>query len=358
MKTLSIYVVAISFVVVSSLSQVAFGYNPTLEDQFGSATTTKLAHDGSILILNQTSEKWIYKSGDNITIIPKVINIGNKTANLYYPEPSFFLEIKSQDGNLVWPQSAIVAYIPEYGGMKALKPGEQYGVKPWTTPTGPAYDPSPIVLSVPGNYTAVSMLSFKFDPNSNDPHSNVYLWSKPVQITILSEKYMQNEASPSIGKIESLTEPNQFAQDSDIPHKIINGTGTLKVHNYMFTANIYSKTSGIFEVQIPRNFPYYDGENGPSDTETYVIIENGMQLTPSTYAKTISDCFFTYSIPFHLNSTITILSTDTLYLMTPIHGDKVPGYCMPETTIPEFPFSQIMLVFGIISAITIYRNGK
>lgn len=180
-------IIVISFVLIFALSQTTFGYNPTLEDQLGNSSTTKLVHDGSLLILNQTSEKWTYKSGENITIIPEIINIGNKTVNLYYLEPSLFLEIKNQDGNLVWPQSATVGYIPEFSGMKVLKPGEKYGVKPWTTPTGPAYDPSPIVISVPGNYTAISVASFKFDPKPNDPNSDVYLWSRPLQITVLPE---------------------------------------------------------------------------------------------------------------------------------------------------------------------------
>ena len=121
-------------------------------------------------------------------IIPKIMNIGNKTVNIRYPEPAFFLEIKNQNGDVIYPQSAIVAYIPEFGGVKALKPGEQFGVKPWTTPTAPMYDPSPIVISTPGNYTAISVVSFKFDSKTGSPDSYEYLWSKPTQITILPEK--------------------------------------------------------------------------------------------------------------------------------------------------------------------------
>lgn len=172
-------------------SQVVLGYNqqgPKLEDQLGNSSITKLVHDNSTLILNQTSEKWIYKSGEDITITPEVINMGNKTVNMYYLEPAFFLEIKNRDGIVVWPQSTTVAYIPEYAGVKALKPGEHFGVKPWTTPTGPMYDPFPIILTAPENYTALSVVSFKFEPKPDGSDSYVSLWSKPVQITILPEK--------------------------------------------------------------------------------------------------------------------------------------------------------------------------
>ncbi len=128
----------------------------------------------------------------------------------------------------------------------------------------------------------------------------------------------------------SPTNSDNSTHNFNIQYRIFNGTGIFQVHGYTFTANTYSKTNGMFEIQIPRDFPYYNGKNGPTSAETYVVIENGGHLTPNEYAKTTSDCFFTYSVPFHMNSTIAILSTDTLSLMTPIYGDKVPDSCMSE----------------------------
>ena len=155
--------------------------------------------------------------------------------------------------------------------------------------------------------------------------------------------------------IGSITDPIQAVHNFNIQYRIFNGTGTFQVHDYAFTVNTYSKTDGIFEIKIPRNFPYYNGKDGPSNVETYVVVENGGQLTPREYAKTTSDCFFAYSIPFHMNSTITILSTDELSLMTPIYGDTVPDYCMSETMIPEFPNALPILVISIVSVILFYR---
>lgn len=155
------------------------------------------------------------------------------------------------------------------------------------------------------------------------------------------------------------TDPTQTTYDFNIPYRIINGTGTFQVHDYAFTANIYSKTNGLFEINIPRNFPYYTGKAGPSIYEKYIVIENGVNITSSKYTKT-NDCFFVYSIPFHMNSTIEIVSTNTLSLVTPIYGDKVSPYCMSETIhavpkIPEFPYTIPILAASITSLIAFYR---
>jgi hypothetical protein len=154
---------------------------------------------------------------------------------------------------------------------------------------------------------------------------------------------------------EPLSDPAQPALNFIIQYRILNGTGTLQAQDYVFTSNIHSKINGIFEIKIPRNFPYYNGKDGPSIKETYIITENGGQLTPNEYIKTTSDCFFTYSVPFYTNSTIAVLSMDTLLVMTPIYGDKVPVYCMTETMIPEFPFAIPILLIGIISLIILYK---
>jgi hypothetical protein len=141
----------------------------------------------------------------------------------------------------------------------------------------------------------------------------------------------------------------------NIQYRIFNGTGILQVPSYAFVTDIYSKTNGIFEIQIPRNFPYYNGKDGPSEREKYIVIENGYNLTSSEYAKTTSDCFFIYSIPFNMNSTITIESTDTLFLVTPLYGDKVPDYCMSKTMVPEFPFAIPVFLVSIASLIVLYQ---
>lgn len=79
----------------------------------------------------------------------------------------------------------------------------------------------------------------------------------------------------------SPSNPTGINQTFHIQYRIFNGTGTFQVRDYMFTVNTYSKTNGMFEMQIPRNFPYYNGKDGPSSAETYVVVENGWRLTPN-----------------------------------------------------------------------------
>lgn len=190
MKTLHLAIIIFLFVLASVLSQNVFSsqkcspnghihygpsrqsilcylasspYNPTLEDQFGNSTKTVISHNGSILVLNQTTKKLVYKGGEEITIIPELINIGNKSADITYWDPMFVLEIKNQTNNVIWPKSTLVGYIPEFGGSKTLKPGEHFGVRPWTSTHVPANDPFPIFVYEPGNYTVISVATFSVD---------------------------------------------------------------------------------------------------------------------------------------------------------------------------------------------------
>lgn len=163
-------------------------YNPTLEDQLGNSTKIKLAYDGSLLILNQTTSKLVYKSGENITIIPELINTGNKTVDIAYLEPEFFLEIKNQTGYVVWPQHTVIGWIPEFSGIKTLKPGEHFGAQPWGVTLGQDYFPHAIKLLVPGNYTATSVGLFTFDTTHSVTADKLEpVWSKPIQITVIPE---------------------------------------------------------------------------------------------------------------------------------------------------------------------------
>lgn len=184
-------------------SPIVFGYtkyNPTLEDQLGNSTKTKLVHDGAILILNQTIQKLVYKVGENITISTELINIGNKAVDIAYGEPWVALEIKNQNGDEIWPNSGIASY-PEFQGKKTLKPGEHISEQPWGLTSAPNIFPNTIRLSSPGNFTAISVAIFRFTTPLENSDSVVPLWSKPLQITILPEEYIQNETNSSMVKI-------------------------------------------------------------------------------------------------------------------------------------------------------------
>lgn len=154
--------------------------------------------------------------------------------------------------------------------------------------------------------------------------------------------------------------PTEPVQTFNIQYRIFNGTiDTFKVYDHYFIIDTHSKNNGLFEIKIPRNYPYYNGKDGPSSKETYLVIENSALVPGSDYVKTVSDCFFTFSIPLYTNSTITIMSTDSKALMTPIYGDKVPNYCISQTmVIPEFPLAIPVLLIGIVTGIAFYRIRK
>lgn len=226
MKTLLYSIIILSFVLTFVLTQTAFGYNPTLEDQLGNSSTTKLVHDGSILILNQTTQKLAYEMGENITINTELVNLGNKTVAINYCEPWVVLEIKNQTGDEVWPNTQL-ACIPEFGGTKILQPGEHLNEQPWGFTMQPNVFPSP-KLSLPGNYTAVSVAVFRFDTHTKNLGSVETLWSKPIQITILPVEQMDNPTNslrtnqdPELGiSIENETANQTYLQEQlDLGHR-------------------------------------------------------------------------------------------------------------------------------------------
>lgn len=151
--------------------------------------------------------------------------------------------------------------------------------------------------------------------------------------------------------------PANPLQTFNIQYRIFNGTvDTFKMHDQYFIIDTHSKNNSLFEIKIPRNYPYYNGKDGPSSQETYLVMKNSALVPESDYIKTVSDCFFTYSIPLYTNSTVTIMSTDSEYLLTPIYGDQIPNYCMSQTmVIPEFPFVIPILIVSITSLIIFYR---
>jgi len=182
-------------------------YNPTLEEQFGNPTQTKLVHDGAILILNQTTQKLAYKMGENITIIPELINTGNKTVTVGYCEPLVAFEIKNQAGDEVWPKSQL-GCVPELTGKKTLQPGEHLSVQPWGLTAPDTF--SPPRLSIPGNYTVVSVALFTFGTNTNRLDSIEPLWSKPLQITVL----------PELSSVTTLVTGNQTTNQSSLQEQL------------------------------------------------------------------------------------------------------------------------------------------
>lgn len=194
MKTLYLSILAGLGIVVIGMIVVFFQpHIPTFEEQWGNPTQTWLAHNGAILILNQTSNKPEYKTGENITISTELINLGNKNVDIGYWPPLVVLEIKNQDGAVVWPKITRIGILQEFYGIETIKPGEHLSEKPWGNGnlTHMSYEMSLPQLHVPGKYTVVSMALFTFNMTTNSQGHReptgltTQLWSKPIRITIL-----------------------------------------------------------------------------------------------------------------------------------------------------------------------------
>ena len=195
MKTLHLSILVGLGIAVIGIVLVFFQpHNPTFEERLGNPTQTWLAHDGAILILNQTSAKPEYKVGENITISTELVNLGHKSVDIGYWPPLVVLEIKDQKGVLVWPENTNLGIIEEIYGVETIMPGEHLSAKPWGNGnfTHMPYEMHLPQSHVPGKYTVVSMALFTFNMTTDsrghrEPTGlTTQLWSKPVQITILS----------------------------------------------------------------------------------------------------------------------------------------------------------------------------
>ena len=195
MKTLHLSIIILTVIIILVLATTVFfqPHNPTFEERLGNPTQTWLAHNGTILILNQTSDKPVYKVGENITISTELINLGSKSVDIGYWPPLVVLEIKDQKGALVWPENTNLIDFLEINGVETITPGEHLSEKPWGNGnfTNMPYEMPLPQLHVPGKYSVVSMALFTFNMTTNsrghrEPTGlTTQLWSKPIQITVL-----------------------------------------------------------------------------------------------------------------------------------------------------------------------------
>src|SRR5579885_1344817 len=152
------------------LTEIQREHKP-FEEQYGSPTQIHLLHDGALLILNQTTDKLQYRTGD----------IG------YWP-PLVVSEIKNQDGQVVWPAITTIGVALELHSIETIKAGEHLGKSTWDSKP-----PSAPKLYAPGRYTveSVALFTFNIQTNSYGIREPVWplqpLWSKPLQITVLPE---------------------------------------------------------------------------------------------------------------------------------------------------------------------------
>jgi len=163
-----------------------FDQGPTLGETIGEQQcenhTYQINYNGSKLLVTNIINKTTFKVRETISVIPELTNIGNHTVAISYCGQLFVTLILDQHGKIVSPQYSWACPLFDHGVTLAPNvstPGDSYG--------------QITTLSAPGNYTLTSIVTFGGIPNTT------VLWSKPLQITILPEKSVQNETLPCNG---------------------------------------------------------------------------------------------------------------------------------------------------------------
>jgi hypothetical protein len=192
MKTPHLIILVLSFVLASILSQTAFAQQTAHQilQERDNMLVTKLTHaGGAVLIINQTVDKLEYKVGENITVHPEMINIGDNSAFIVNGLPLFDIQVVYENGSKFYDSG--------YSGMLIV--GAGFTIKPsmivndtGTWGTYPGATTPVIKINTPGRYNILSESNIQVYDNekqSSTPNTPVEsLWSEPLQITILPEK--------------------------------------------------------------------------------------------------------------------------------------------------------------------------
>lgn len=129
-------------------------------------------------------------------------------------------------------------------------------------------------------------------------------------------------------------------------YKITNGTiKSISSKDGVLAVNVHGTKNGVLEIKFPRNYPYTNTPKNWPDSIShadipFLLINGAEELR---YSSKITDCFFTYRIPFSNDSKIeliwTYLLSNNLY---PHRGDDVPQYCIAQTIAENLsPLQQI-----------------
>jgi hypothetical protein len=197
MKTLHLSIIIFSLILISILLQTALAQKTAHEilQKRDNMPATKLSHGGAVLIINQTIDKLEYKMGENITVHPEMINIGTSPVVVANGMPLFDIQVY-QNGNKVFDSGYSGSQIVGWGFI--LEPDiakNDTGTWSWnphaTTPV--------IKLDIPGKYIITSESNIELYDNVEQSshaipaHPVKSLWSQPLQITVLPEKYIENQ---------------------------------------------------------------------------------------------------------------------------------------------------------------------
>lgn len=179
----------------------------------------KLSHGGAVLIIKQTVDKLEYKMGEGITVHPEMIDIGNSPVFVANGLPLFHIEADYQNGTKAFDSGYSGMLIVGWGftldpGLPISDNGTWGSYPTATTPI--------IKLYVPGKYNILSESNIQLYDNQKQyyghpPVPEQALWSQPLQITVLPEKYVNH--------LTNYNKTNQISlQNQTTIIEILNGT--------------------------------------------------------------------------------------------------------------------------------------
>jgi hypothetical protein len=169
-----------------------FDHGPTLTVTIGKEQCenpiTQVNYKGANLTVTNLINKTTFQIGENITVVPELTNTGNHNVTIGYCGPLFVTLTMDQSGRIVSPQYSWACPLISHG----------ITLKPNVSTTGESYGQI-INLHTPGNYTIKSIASF------GDESKSVVIWSEPLQITVVPEKYLQNTTNSTMPQSVMLT---------------------------------------------------------------------------------------------------------------------------------------------------------
>ena len=172
------------------LGTQGYVFGQTTEDMINTLNhhhtrNTILTINGSILIVNQTVTSEFMAWGP-IAVHPELINIGNKNITICYLWQPFFTVVDYKNGSTAWANGPGIPPMEfSYTDTQTLGPGVPF------TPKSPYQVDPPLVLDK-GNYTVSSIADiYVTDDNGKSLSPRILLWSKPLQITVSPEHYVQ-----------------------------------------------------------------------------------------------------------------------------------------------------------------------
>ncbi|MGI0007690.1 MAG: hypothetical protein ACREAR_06805 [Nitrosotalea sp.] len=181
MKTLHLSIIVILIASSIIISQNVFAQQTAKEilQERDDAKKTGLEYNGTMLIVTQEINKTKFKTGENFSVTPHLVNVGTNVATITHGEPLFEIKVLDQNNNtsFIWPDATATIGITE-----TLEPGMSITGR-WASGYGGFPE---IVLDKPGNYTVYSIANIN---SEGIPAHMESIWSQPLAITILSANY-------------------------------------------------------------------------------------------------------------------------------------------------------------------------